>query len=608
MFQNNYSGTGGAIHLLGNGTTPSTTLTVKDSAFIGNYDSTSGGGAILAVNNETAVFQNVKFIDNASKSAGMGGALNLTHGTVKIDDCTFQGNTSATSGGAVAFSEADVTVKDSTFTGNCASSLMGGAIHIQGPSMPTSSAPYTPGNLDISGCTFRSNRAGYGGAISAANNVTLSLSDSTVSSNSADNSGGAIYTQGICTLNISTDLTSNEAGSIGGAIYSYQGTITMDGDLTSNKAGSNGGAICSYQSTITMDGDLTGNSAGGDGGAIYSIWSTVDLNGTVSGNSATGNGGGIYTAANEFDEAFDGKINLLDASVYNNTADKGGADIWQGSGNQMDLKEVGSDWVLKDDCDHAIDGWYDDSPDARWSAHEKPLHAVEFTDFDRGSTTVSGPTYLKAAHGLTPVEPEDPNLPDWEFSKSKTATNLDGNYKSQVTLSLPAAQETLASDVVFVLDKSTSATVEEQMISMLNDLNEQAKTTGAAINVGVVIFNKVANNVLNLTELNDANLPAIEAAIAQEISGGTNLNAGLLAGKAMPHGETIILGGGGVAFDCAFTARRLNADAVHIVCLEPTDAMRAPAEEVQQALDEGIVIHNSHLSHAVAPEGGRLRF
>ena len=76
-----------------------------------------------------------------------------------------------------------------------------------------------------------------------------------------------------------------------------------------------------------------------------------------------------------------------------------------------------------------------------------------------------------------------------------------------------------------------------------------------------------------------------------------------LAGKTV-----VILGGGGVAFDCAFTARRLNADAVHIVCLEPTDAMRAPAEEVQQALDEGIVIHNSHLSHAVAPEGGRLRF
>ena len=69
-----------------------------------------------------------------------------------------------------------------------------------------------------------------------------------------------------------------------------------------------------------------------------------------------------------------------------------------------------------------------------------------------------------------------------------------------------------------------------------------------------------------------------------------------LAGKTV-----VILGGGGGAFDCAFTARRLNADTVHIVCLEPTDAMRAPAEEVQQALDEGIVIHNSHLSHAVAP-------
>ena len=45
----------------------------------------------------------------------------------------------------------------------------------------------------------------------------------------------------------------------------------------------------------------------------------------------------------------------------------------------------------------------------------------------------------------------------WQISKSKTATNLDENYQSEVTLSLPAAQEQLESDVVFVLDKSTSA-------------------------------------------------------------------------------------------------------------------------------------------------------
>lgn len=74
-------------------------------------------------------------------------------------------------------------------------------------------------------------------------------------------------------------------------------------------------------------------------------------------------------------------------------------------------------------------------------------------------------------------------------------------------------------------------------------------------------------------------------------------------------GKTVVtLDGDGVAFDCAFIARRLNADVVHIVCFEPIDAMRTPVEEVQQALDEGIVTHNSHLGHAVVPEGGRLRF
>lgn len=516
VFQNNYSGAGGAIHLLGDGTTPSTTLMVKESTFIGNYDSTSGGGAITAANNETAVFQDVTFIDNASKSGGMGGALNLTRGTVEIDDCTFQGNTSATSGGAVAFSEADVTVKDSTFTGNRASSSwMGGAIHIQGPSMPTSSAPYTPGNLDISGCTFRSNSAGYGGAISAANNATLSLSDSTVSSNTADSSGGAVYTQGICTLNISTDLTSNEAGSNGGAIYSKQGTITMDGDLT-------------------------GNSAGGNGGAIYSIWSTVDVNGTVSGNSAAV-GGGIYTGENAYGEAYDGKINLLDASVYNNTAEEEGADIWQGSGNQMDLKEVGSDWVLEE-CGHDIDGWYYDEADARWSAEEKPLSAWEFTEFERnGIAMVNYSVALRAAHGLIPVDPEDPTLPDWEISKSKEATNLDDNYESQVTLSLPAADYKRSMDVVLVIDDThAGSTIFEDAVSNL--LSELAEKDTLDINVGVVAFDAVSRDWLSATtggaysglvSIQDADaLAALENAVSTQLNydgtgytkkvGGTN--------------------------------------------------------------------------------------
>jgi formate dehydrogenase (NADP+) beta subunit len=57
--------------------------------------------------------------------------------------------------------------------------------------------------------------------------------------------------------------------------------------------------------------------------------------------------------------------------------------------------------------------------------------------------------------------------------------------------------------------------------------------------------------------------------------------------------KTIIIGGGGVAFDCAFTAKRLGAEEVHVVCLEKADSMRAPLDDLVQAEQEGVVIHNS---------------
>ena len=122
----------------------------------------------------------------------------------------------------------------------------------------------------------------------------------------------------------------------------------------------------------------------------------------------------------------------------------------------------------------------------------------------------------------------------WDISKSKTATNLDANYESKVTLSLPSAEEPLVSDIVFVLDKSTSAQLEQQALDMLGELRAHVEKTGATVKVGVVIFNKVANvandgKFFNLATEYDG----IEAAIKQEIKSGTNTHAGLLAGKKM---------------------------------------------------------------------------
>lgn len=130
---------------------------------------------------------------------------------------------------------------------------------------------------------------------------------------------------------------------------------------------------------------------------------------------------------------------------------------------------------------------------------------------------------------------------DWDVSKSKTATNLDENFESDVTLSLPSAEAQLASDVVFVLDKSTSAELEDQALKMLKNLQAQIQETGAKVNVGIVIFNRVAN-VLNNGEFYDLSTEysEIETAIKTDISSGTNTHAGLLTGIDMLESDTSV--------------------------------------------------------------------
>ncbi|MGM9556493.1 MAG: S-layer homology domain-containing protein [Oscillospiraceae bacterium] len=128
---------------------------------------------------------------------------------------------------------------------------------------------------------------------------------------------------------------------------------------------------------------------------------------------------------------------------------------------------------------------------------------------------------------------------DWNINVSKTATNLkkdaNGDYKTNVTLSVPGVEESLATDVVFVLDKSTSAALEEKAIAMLEELKAQTENTGATVKVGVVIFNKEAN-VTPLTDL-ATGYDTIKSAIEQTISSGTNTHAGMLAGKQLLDGD-----------------------------------------------------------------------
>ena len=57
--------------------------------------------------------------------------------------------------------------------------------------------------------------------------------------------------------------------------------------------------------------------------------------------------------------------------------------------------------------------------------------------------------------------------------------------------------------------------------------------------------------------------------------------------------KVIVIGGGNVAVDVALTARRTGAKEVHMACLETWDEMPAHKWEIDQAVEEGVVIHAS---------------
>ena len=79
-----------------------------------------------------------------------------------------------------------------------------------------------------------------------------------------------------------------------------------------------------------------------------------------------------------------------------------------------------------------------------------------------------------------------------------------------------------------------------------------------------------------------------------------------LGQKATMDGRVVILGGGGVAFDCALTARRLGASEVSIICVEGEDCMCADPEDVQQARAANVCILNSKLACTIIDDAGRL--
>ena len=429
-------------------------------------------------------------VKNGTLKNGSGGAIQW-RGDLEVTDCRFEKN----QGGAILSGSGNTTISNSTFEENQSGNAAGAAVQLTGNVKSTITGSDFSGNatnnmggavyvdhgtLDITDCTFEKNSAGFGGAIAVADVKKLTIGNNT---NCLDNNA------------------------------SY------------------GGGICAMRSTATFEpgSALRGNSSA-YGGAIYVDTSNINIaeNSVLHNNAATCWGGAIYANASNINIA-------ANSAVYNNTAKTAGDDLlFNGSTFTLpNAKAMSGDRILSSD-NMEITGWYHDGW-SKWNAAQGSYEQIgrwtletadEYVPVENDSHAVSlkAATKNSSGGGTDPIE--------WNVSRSKTATALDTNtWTSNVTLSLPSAEEALASDVVFVLDKSTSTELEDQALGMLAALKDQAASTEAKVKVGVVIFNKEAN-VTPLTDL-ATGYETIENAIKQEIRSGTNTHAGLLAGKQM---------------------------------------------------------------------------
>lgn len=307
--------------------------------------------------------------------------------------------------------------------------------------------PYSTELNVLAGSTLdvTSNKAG----ITAGVQVTIDSSRLTNSNNRGNGSNGADYiarngavvkvcgngVHGMSARNIrisdSSSVACNGNGYYGVTFYGkmeVDGTSSLTADGNASKSGG-GLRVASKTATahVASGAIVEINENGRNGLENYGTF-TFDKGAklTVMRNHETGRGGGVYNSGT-------GVLTLpSDAAIYNNHADKAGDDIY--SEGSFTFGSTGSGWQLDDksgNCSHAIDGWYDDAADARWSAHGDTKHVAA-----TAAGSYQGAIALKAAHGLARVDyqyvgtrPNGANLPavdeDLELGSAYTAKSQD---------------------------------------------------------------------------------------------------------------------------------------------------------------------------------------
>ena len=203
-----------------------------------------------------------------------------------------------------------------------------------------------------------------------------------------------------------------------------------------------------------------------DGATVYAVW-------------------GLDEDGNKIPDVFEATVTYKIEHGHWYNAETGGSVSKDPVIAQFTLyKKIGNQWVAQkptlgntiptgrgSDQGYTADGWYKDSKKIDISNTTPVTGDVTYTF-----------KYVKVSTEAT-----------WDVSRSKIASDLkknsNGDWTTDVTLSLPSAEEELASDVVFVLDTSDCVgTVMDQVSGLVTQLKAAQESSGAEIKVGVVAF------------------------------------------------------------------------------------------------------------------------
>ena len=529
----------------------------------GNSNGEVGGGGIYASHADVSMRKVTVSQNRVTESSSDGGGILVRYGSLTMDNCHVEGNTAPDCGGGMILRHSELNAAKSFFENNTAK--YGAGIYFGDTPNEAEEGCSGEHNHLITDSTISGNMVldpenGIGGGMYVGTTSNLTLRNSKLLNNNGASQGGAIVAYSAGTIELDdVSISENKAQSGAGIlalctavgntnIHLLNGTAIDKNTATAYGGGIYADALANTLSVTVENSSVSGNTAAG-GAGIFTYKSgsaviNVDLqSGAVmhNNNAVTNMGGAIYAynAAN---------INIAkNSAVYNNTAKTAGDDLlFNGATFTLpNAKDMSGDRILSSNKAE-ITGWYHDgwfkwnaaAQDGKGGYEEIGRWTVETADEYVPVENDSHAVSLKAATKKSSGGTEGTDPIKWDVSRSKTATKLDTNtWTSDVTLSLPSAEEALASDVVFVLDKSMSAEWEGQALEMLAALKEQAASTKAKVKVGVVIFNKQANKTAPLTDL-ATGYDDIQAAIEQTISSGTNTHAGLLAGKQMLDEDT----------------------------------------------------------------------